>query len=173
MPRGEALNHRIAIRDRHIKGAIAELVFSRRLLSHPEMSKRFKLLPSSDFLSIREPRSAREAPKPIEPKGVPLFASVEELLASNAFSEEDIKFILAEVAHGRGPPSFDYVGIDKLCGGKVLLDVKCVGVEIASPTLSPNQRKVAERAKALGFDVYVALLKLEQDWSVTMRLIRV
>jgi hypothetical protein len=93
-----------------------------------------------------------------------LFNKLTHWFGVNIFSETDVRFILTEVAHGRGSPSFDYVGIDKTQNDKILLDVKC-RTEKEDQVPSKNQRLVKSHAEALGFKVYLASITFLQNWN--------
>ena len=140
--------------DRHLKGRIADIIF--QSIYRLKYANRFKLL-SATWRNDHE---------------FEFVMRHHEFLLGNSFSEEDIEFLRAQVVHGRGPPSFDYVGFE-MPKRKILLDVKSTTGSCKTFVFSPNQRKVITMAKALGFGVYIAYLRFLENWNVEIRLIEV
>lgn len=120
------------------------------------------------MLSLGGRRAPHEEPKEREIEGIE--RCIARFLARNVFTKEDMKFLLTEIAHGRGPPSFDYVGIERTNNQKALLDVKSCS-KTQNYVFSSNAQEVITEAKALDFNVYVALITYLPNWNVRIELI--
>ena len=145
-------------------GNIGEIFFERVIA--PMMGGKISVISSKD-LSPGGQRSPREEPEISHVKW--LIGRLTHWFEVNIFSETDARFILTEVAHCHGPPSFDYVGIDKTQNKKILLDVKC-RTEKEDQALSGNQRLVKSHAEALSFEVYLASITFLQNWNTKITL---
>jgi hypothetical protein len=153
--------------DRHLKGKLAEMIWDR--IYRCKLVKTFTFV-SSSMLQMGGHRLPLEEPS--ESEIMRMGKLLDELITPNIFSDKDIKFLLTKVAHGRGPPAFDYVGIERANNKKAILDVKSCSKTKNLPMFSSNEREVITEAKALAFDVYVAAFAYLQNWDVEMRLIK-
>jgi len=153
--------------DRHLKGKLAEMVWDR--IYRSKLVDRFTFMPTR-VLQVGGHRPLLGEPSQQEIRRMERLAN--EFLAPNIFATKDIKFLLTKVAHGRGPPSFDYVGIEKANNKKVILDIKSTSKSNAYLTFSSNEQEVIAKAKTLNFGVYVASIMFLQNWNVKIRLIK-
>jgi hypothetical protein len=157
--------------DKHLKGKLAMMVFDR--IRGSKLPNSLKLLPIEWLGDVRRVCGVTPSKEPDEQEIAHATQLLKDFLSPNIFTTDDIKFLLSSVVHGRGPPSFDYIGIDKTNNKKVLLDVKSThsrsGIQL---TFSPNEREVMARAKGLSFDIYAALIIYLLNWSVEIKLIK-
>lgn len=152
--------------DKHLKGKLAEIIWDR--IYRRKLVKTFTFVASS-MLQIGGHRLPSKEPS--ESEITKMRKLLEELISPNIFSDKDIRFLLTKVAHGRGPPAFDYVGIEKANNKKAILDVKSCCKTKNLPKFSPNESEVIAEAKALDFNVYIVAFAYLRNWNVEIRLI--